>query len=122
MKHDLKYYRSLPYTRRAELVADGGEEYWVAWIEELEGCMVDAPTKAEVFAMLDETFDDYIEAKFEWNSKIPVPEKWGGKPPKKAPVKKPTIMHLPAPPEDVVSALFGSVGPEGKRVAETAMV
>ena len=76
MKKTLEYYRSLPYSRRAEGVHEGGERpYWVVWIEELSGCKTDGATFAEAMVNLDAAFDDYIEAKLEFGSEIPLPTK-----------------------------------------------
>ena len=74
MKKTLDYYRSLPYSRRAEGVHEGGERpYWVAWIKELSGCKTDGATFAEAMVNLDAAFDDYIEAMLEFGSEIPLP-------------------------------------------------
>ena len=67
------YYRSLPYSRQAEGIHEDGPPYWVAWVEELPGCKTDGATFAEAMANLDAAFDDYIEAKLEFGSGIPVP-------------------------------------------------
>ena len=75
-KTDLARYRSLPYTRRCQLMHEGTERYWHAWVEELPGCEVDGETKPEAFALLAEVFDDYITAKLEWASTIPEPTRW----------------------------------------------
>ncbi len=71
----LKYYRSLPYTRRSQPFRDETGEYWLAWIEELEGCKAEGQAESEAFANLEGVFDDYIEAKIEWDSIIPEPIK-----------------------------------------------
>ena len=75
MAKDLQYYRALPYTRRIRLVIEDGEKYWIAWVDELSGCKIDAPTKEEAFAFLDDVFDDYIAAKLEWKSSIAEPQR-----------------------------------------------
>ena len=75
MKQTLEYYRSLPYTRRAEGIHEAdGPPYWVAWIGELSGCKTDGATYAEAMANLDVAFDDYIEALLEFGSDISLPE------------------------------------------------
>lgn len=105
MKGDLAYYRSLPYTRRSQFHVEGESRYWLAWIEELEGCVAEGSTEVEAFAVLEETFDDYIAAKREWNSIIPAPDK---PPLVDATPESPTadevvkIVHLPPPPIDVL--------------------
>ena len=35
MKRDLTHYRSLPYTRRCQLMVEGHDRYWHTWIVEL---------------------------------------------------------------------------------------
>ena len=75
MDKDLSYYRALPYARRAELQQEDSEHYWVAWIEELPGCKTDGSTCVEAMANLDVAFDDYVEAKLEFKSEIPLPAK-----------------------------------------------
>ena len=69
-----EHYRRLPYRRRARLeIGSDGKNFWVAWIDELPGCQIDAPTKAEAYRKLDELFEDYIAAKLEWGDKVPRP-------------------------------------------------
>lgn len=68
MTKNLQRYRSLPYTRRVRLHIEDGEKYWVARVDELPGCKIDAPTREEAFLYLDKVFNDYIEAKLGWKS------------------------------------------------------
>lgn len=75
---DISYYRKLPYTRRARLVEDDGEAYFVAFVEELPALEIDAPTREEAFLRLDEMFDDYVRAQIEWGDDIPEPAPWPG--------------------------------------------
>ena len=76
MGQTLDFYKSLPYSRRAEGIREGeGRPYWVAWIEELPGCKTDGATYAEAMLNLDSAFDDYIEAMLEFESEIPLPTK-----------------------------------------------
>ena len=72
---DVTYYRSLPYTRSSQPFRDEAGHYWLAWIDELEGCKADGETQVEAFANLEEVFDDYVAAKREWDSIIPEPAK-----------------------------------------------
>jgi predicted RNase H-like HicB family nuclease len=119
MKRDLAYYRSLPYARRSQFHVEGKCRYWLAWIEELGGCVAEGSTEVEAFAVLEETFDDYIAAKREWNSIIPAPDK---PPLVDATPESPTadevvkIVYLPPPPIDV---LFGRVGDQEEELATT---
>ena len=49
------YYRALPYTRRVRLERDeSGDECFVAWIEELDGVMVDGGSPIEAKLLLQE--------------------------------------------------------------------
>jgi len=76
----LQYFRSLPYTRKSEFFLEPkGKAYWLASIEELPGCKTDGATLAEAVLNLDSLFDDYIEAKLGWGSRIPEPEVHRGK-------------------------------------------
>jgi len=76
MQRNLRYYRGLPYMRRARLCHEQDQFFWHAWIEELPGCEVDSSSKASAFAALDEVFEDYVLAKLEWGSVIPEPARW----------------------------------------------
>lgn len=73
MAKDLKYYRSLRYTRRCQLFMEEGTRYWLAWIEELPGCKVEGSSKEEAYKNLGELFDDYVTSKVERGS-APIPE------------------------------------------------
>ena len=63
MTKNLQRYRALPYTRRVRLHVENGEKYWVARVDELPGCRIDAPTREEAFLYLDEVFENYIGAR-----------------------------------------------------------
>lgn len=77
MEKDLAYYRSLPYTRRCKPEFDEEDgRYWVAWVDELPGCKTDGATRAEAMWRLGQLFDDYIAAKLEWGTNIPVPKRY----------------------------------------------
>lgn len=73
---DLNYYKSLAYTRRVEPRTEGGEHFFVAWIEELNGLVADGETREEAFFNLSAAFEDYIEAMLEWGREIPEPVLW----------------------------------------------
>lgn len=82
MSLTLQDYRLLPYTRRSELIVEAdGDRYWVAWLEEMSGCMADGETLSEAMSNLDEAFDELIEAMLEWGADIPVPKNPGIKDP-----------------------------------------
>ena len=73
---ELKYYMALPYSRRTEPVLDDdGSFYWLAWVEELDGCMTDGATEVEAYNNLNDAFDAYIQASLEWGDEIPLPER-----------------------------------------------
>ena len=72
----LNDYRLQPYTRRCDLILndeDDGSTYWVAWIEELNGCEAYGDTLADAMLNLQGTFDCYIKAMLKWKKSIPVP-------------------------------------------------
>jgi len=76
MEKNLEYYRALPYTRRAEALYEGdGPPYWVAWVEELQGCKTDGQTSLDAMANLDNAFDEYVEAMLEFGSEVPIPSR-----------------------------------------------
>jgi hypothetical protein len=61
MKKDLAYYQRLPFWFRTRYERDGdGDGYWVAWVDELPGCEIDDPRRAEAIRKCRELFDDYI--------------------------------------------------------------
>ncbi len=105
MTRDLAYYRSLAYTRRSRFHIEGESRFWLAWIDELEGCVAEGATEVEAFAVFEETFDDYIAAKFEWDSTIPEPDKpplTDATPESRTVDEVFEIVHLPRPPMDVL--------------------
>lgn len=80
----LDYYIGLPYSRRTEPVwEDDGSFYWLAWVEELDGCMTDGATELEAFNNLNDAFDAYVQASLEWGDEVPLPQKitQAGEPP-----------------------------------------
>ena len=74
MKKDLRYYRTLPYQKSVERIDEDGERYFVARIEELDGCIAAADSRPGALAMLKGVFDEYIEAMLEWGHDIAEPE------------------------------------------------
>lgn len=74
---DATYYRSLPYTRRVELVEEsGGEAYFLASIVELPGLRGSGESHIEALASLWDAFEDYLEAMLAWGRAIPEPVLW----------------------------------------------
>ena len=77
MPKDLSYYQALPYKRRVRLEKDErGEEYFVAFIEELDGVMGDGRGPVEAHFHLQQAFVDYVQAMLEWGEPIPEPTGW----------------------------------------------
>lgn len=71
------YYRGLPYRRRVRLEhEEAGEEYFVAFIEELDGVEASGDTPTEALFNLQPAFDDYIDAMLKWGDAIPEPSVW----------------------------------------------
>lgn len=74
---DLSYYRSLPYTRRAEPRSDdNGTSYFVASVSEIPALRIDGDTKEEALLKLDEVFDDFIESMIQAGDEIAEPALW----------------------------------------------
>lgn len=76
MARDLAYYRALPYTRRVVHKEDEGEwtSYFVASIEELEGCFATGKKREEAIYNLQLMFDDYIQGLLDMGDDIKEPE------------------------------------------------
>ncbi len=72
---DIGYYRSLPYTRFAEVDYDEtGVPRWVAHIRELPDCHAEGASYTEALAMLDAVFAEFIESSLASGVKIGEPE------------------------------------------------
>lgn len=73
----LEYYKRLPYTRRVRVETEpGGSQYFVAYVEELDGVEADGDTPAEAHYRLQDAFEETIDALLEWGEEIPEPERW----------------------------------------------
>jgi len=68
----LEYYLSLPYT--IEVFPDQEEGGFVARIKELRGCMTQAETWDELFHMIQEAKEGWLESALEHGHAIPEPE------------------------------------------------
>jgi len=77
-KKKADYYRSLPYTRRVRLESDGEEEYFVAYVVELDGVEADGSSPTEALYHLQGAFEDFLAAMVEWDAEIPEPMPWPG--------------------------------------------
>lgn len=109
---DLTYYRSLPYTRLSQPFRDENGHYWLAWIDELEGCKADGETQVEAFANLEEVFDDYIAAKREWDSIVPEPAKPPVRHPSVAATTADTGMDIHVHKQTKMTDVAGMFAPE----------
>lgn len=77
MPKTAEYFRGLPYSKRVRIERDGdGPEYFVAYIEELDGVQADGETELEARRHLQDAFDDYVAAMLEWGDTIPEPQQW----------------------------------------------
>lgn len=70
------YYRRLPYRRRVQPRDDGGQRYFIAWIDELPAIEIHGPSADVALIRLDEIFDDCIESMIEAGDPIPEPAAW----------------------------------------------
>lgn len=103
MAKTLEHYRALPYTRRVRVeVEDDGEEYFVAFIEELESVVADGDTAVEALNNLRAAFDDFITAMIEWDSEVPEPQSW--------PASLGWEMQAPAGQQPAISVDSATVG------------
>lgn len=70
---DINYYMSLPYSI---LISPPEEEDddWFAEIPDLSGCMTQAPSRDELFDLIEEAKRLWIEAMIEMGQPIPEPE------------------------------------------------
>jgi len=101
---DATYYRSLPYTRRVDLVEEvGGTVYFLASITELPGLRGSGENHVEALASLRDAFEDYVEAMLTWRRAIPEPVLWpssfGFDPRAVRPVKTAAAIRSPHPVE-----------------------
>ena len=76
MARDLAYYRALPYTRRVVHKENEGEwtSYFVASIEELEGCFATGKKREDAIYNLQLMFDDYIQGLLDMGDDFKEPE------------------------------------------------
>lgn len=121
-KRGFAYYRRLPYTRRSRLCVEDEQRFWHAWIEELPGCEVDGATKAEVYASLQEVFEDYIRAKLEWGSTIPEPTRWPKLTRRSRAKRRPVRIRLIKQPSPPAPGLTNVQADSPTRTAEALVV
>lgn len=74
MLGNVKDYRRLPYTRRAEKVEQEGVTEFVAYIEEIPWIRVHADEREEAYLLLDESFEEALQAMLDAGDEVPKPE------------------------------------------------
>ena len=81
-KQILGNYMSMPYTRVVYPISDESGSYYVGSILEFDGCMTTGDTAAEVYELLDDAMEGWLEVKLEHGDYIPEPleaEEYSGK-------------------------------------------
>ncbi len=71
MIKDIHYYLSLPYT--IEVVPDDGDGLWFAKVKELKGCMTQAESWEEIYPMIREAMELWLEVALDRGLEIPEP-------------------------------------------------
>ena len=67
-------YLKLPYAITMVYDTSGGPSAWVAWIEELPGCISQGDTVEEAIAMIREAMELWIGGRIEDGREIPLPK------------------------------------------------
>lgn len=75
---DMTYYLSLPYSISLLKQEEGGEEYWVAEVPDLPGCMADGSTPDEAISSLEDAKQAWIESHIEDGYEVPEPSESRG--------------------------------------------
>ena len=70
---DIQYYKSLHYPAQLTRHVDNGEEYWLAEILDLPGCMADGATPNEAMESVEEAKELWISAHLEDGYEVPEP-------------------------------------------------
>jgi predicted RNase H-like HicB family nuclease len=70
MTKDIHYYMALPYT--IEIMQDDG--IWFARVRELEGCMTFSEAEEQIFPMIREAMELWLETAIERNRPVPEPQ------------------------------------------------
>ncbi len=71
---DLEYYLNLSYPVRLSHQYDDDDEYWLAEIPQLPGCMSDGPTPGEALKNLENAKRLWIETHMEDGYEPPEPQ------------------------------------------------
>jgi len=69
----IKEYMDKPYTRVVNPISDESGNYFVGQILEFDGCMTTGETAAEVYELLDDAMEGWIEVKLSHGDPIPEP-------------------------------------------------
>jgi antitoxin HicB len=75
---DINYYMSLPYSILISPHEETDDD-WFAEIPDLSGCMTQAPSRDELFELIEEAKRLWIKAMLEMGQPIPEPEHSLGK-------------------------------------------
>lgn len=78
----IKEYMNQPYTRIVKPVTDESGSYYVGSILEFDGCMTTGESASEVYKLLDDAMEGWLEVKLEHGDYIPSPlntEEYSGK-------------------------------------------
>ena len=70
---DIAYYMSLPYPILIS-PPETSDDDWFAEIPDLSGCMTQAPSRDELFEMIEDAKRSWLESMLEMNQPIPEPE------------------------------------------------
>ena len=70
---DLAYYLNLPYPVQLSHQSEDDDEYWLAEILELSGCMADGSSPDEALESLEEAKQLWIETQIEDGYEVPEP-------------------------------------------------
>ena len=70
---DIEYFRGLEYPIHLTKRTDNGEEYWLAEILDLPGCMADGETPNDALDSLEEAKQLWIASHFEDGYEVPEP-------------------------------------------------
>lgn len=74
LREQVEKYLHLPYTIRVQYDNTESNPGWVAWVEELPGCMTYADTKEEIMDMIQDAMRLWIMTALERGKTIPVPQ------------------------------------------------
>lgn len=70
---DINYYMSLPYPILIS-PPESADDDWFAEIPDLSGCMTQAPSRDELFPMIEEAKRLWLESMLDMGQVIPEPE------------------------------------------------